>query len=163
MDVELDRGFEDDAAEAIMDDVEAKLIGDQANLVFEFVELVHANLRTYGRRNGYDVESTIDTLGTPEVDRSDGTIAVVVGWESEQMSRWEFGVSRHTIDGNPILSFVWEDPPDWVRQEFDQARAEGGEFRSGWRVFFPEVLHPGIPESRAIRDSIHGLRRVMEG
>lgn len=158
----LDPGFEDALREAVLDDVEAKLIGEEANLVFEFVELVHANLRAYGRRHGYDVEGTIDSLGTPEVDRSTGTISVTVGWEDEQMGRWEWGVSPHTIDGNPILSFVWEDPPQWIREEFDQARGAGGEFRSGWRVFLPDVDHPGIPESRAIRDALHGLRRVLQ-
>ena len=158
----LDSSFEDKLRKAVMDDVEQKLVGEQANLVYEFVELVHANLRAYGQRHDYNVESTIDSLGTPVVDRSEGSISVTVGWESEQMSRWEFGVSPHTIDGNPLLSFIWENPPSWVREEFDQARGGGGQFASGWRVFFSSVEHPGIPESRAIRDSMNGLRRVME-
>lgn len=153
--------FEDDLREAILDDVEAKLVGEEANLVFQFVELVHSNLRSYANRNGYDVESTIESLATPQVDRQRNTISVTVGWESEQMGRWEFGVSPHTIDGEPILSFVWENPPGWVREEFDQSRGEGGRFASGWRVFFESVDHPGIPESRAIRDALNGLRRVL--
>lgn len=157
----LDSSFESDLKEALLDEVERELTGRQANLVFQFVELVHSNLRSYGNRLGYDVESTIDSLGTPEVDRSGNTVSVTVGWESEQMSRWEFGVSPHTIDGEPILSFVWENPPDWVKEEFDQARSSGGEFESGWRVFFPSVDHPGIPESRAIRDALNGLRQVL--
>lgn len=153
--------FEADLREALLDEAEHDLVGGQANLVFQFVELVHSNLRSYGNRHGYDVESTIESLGTPEVDRSSDTISVTVGWESEQMSRWEFGVSPHTIDGNPVLSFVWENPPEWVREEFDQARGEGGQFESGWRVYFPSVDHPGIPESRAIRDALNGLRQVL--
>jgi len=153
--------FEDSLRDAVLDEVEHELTGRQANLVFQFVELVHSNLRSYGKRQGYDVESTIDSLGTPVVDRSGDTISVTVGWVSEQMSRWEFGVSPHTIDGNPILSFVWENPPDWVREEFDQARGAGGQFESGWRVFFPSVDHPGIPESRAIRDALNGLQQVL--
>lgn len=157
----LDSSSEADLREAVLDDVESKLAGEEANLAFQFVELVHSNLRSYGRRQGYDVESTIESLGGPEVDRSGGTISVTVGWESEQMSLWEFGVSPHTIDGNPILSFVWENPPDWVRDEFDQARGSGGQFQSGWRVYFPSVENPGIPESRAIRDALNGLRQVL--
>lgn len=157
----LDSSFEADLREAVLDDVESKLAGEEANLVFQFVELVHSNLRSYGRRQGYDVESTIESLGTPEVDRSGGTISVTVGWESEQFSRFEFGVSPHRIDGSPILSFVWENPPDWVRQEFDQARETGGQFQSGWRVYFESVDHPGIPESRALRDALNGLRQVL--
>ncbi|WP_193570589.1 hypothetical protein [Halorubellus sp. JP-L1] len=157
----LERGFEDDLREAVMDDVEATLVGEEANLVYEFVELVHARLRSYGERHGYDVESTIDSLGQPEVDRSEGRIEVTIGWESEQMARWEFGTSDHTVEGDP-LSFVWHDPPQWVREEFDQARGGGGQFESGYRVFLQETEPSGIEESRAIRDALNGLRRVMQ-
>lgn len=159
--MQLAADFGDDLADAMLDEAEAKLIGEEANYIFQLVELVHAELRSYGRRNGYDVESTIDSLGTPVVDRSEGRVAVTVGWESEQMDRWEFGVSRHTIDGNPILSFIWEDPPQWVREEFDQGRSDDGTFTSGWRVFFGSVDHPGIPASRAIRDSMRAFEEVL--
>ena len=159
---ELESGFEDKLQEALLDELEGQMIGQEANLAYQFVELVHTRLRAYGERHGYDVERTIDSLGTPEVTRSGDRVTVRVGWTSEQMARWEFGVSEHTIDGNPILSFVWEDPPQWVRQEFGQARGGGGQFASGWRVFLPEVEHPGIPESRAIRDSLNAFRRVVE-
>ncbi|MDR9431730.1 MAG: hypothetical protein RI568_13665 [Natronomonas sp.] len=160
--MELSNDFEDKLREAMLDEIEGQMIGQEANLAYQFVELVHTRLRAYGERHGYDVEETIDSLGTPEVTRSGDRITVRVGWDSEQMARWEFGVSEHTIDGDPLLSFVWEDPPRWVRQEFDQARGGGGQFESGWRVFLPEVDHPGIPESRAIRDSLHAFRRVVE-
>ena len=164
----LDSGFEADLRKAALDEAEAKLVGEGANLVFEFVELVHANLRAYGRRHGYDVEATIDSLGQSEVRRTESGLSVRVGWESEQMARWEFGTSEHTIDGTPVLSFVWAetdtpaaDPPEWVREEFDRARADSGEFATGWRVFLPEVTVKGLPESRAIRDSLNGFRRVL--
>ncbi|MEF8887335.1 MAG: hypothetical protein V5A30_05965 [Haloarculaceae archaeon] len=157
----LDSSFETDLREAVLDSAEARLVGEQANLIFELVELVHTRLRAYAKRNGYDVESTIDSLGTPEVTRTGDKLTITIGWESEQMMRWEFGVSPHTIDGDPVLSFVWEDPPQWVRDEFDQARAGGGQFRSGWRVFLPSVEHPGIPESRAIRDALRAFRKVL--
>jgi hypothetical protein len=156
----LEGGFEDDLREALLDDVEQKLVGQKASLVYEFVELVHTNLRAYAQRHGYDVESTIDSLGTPQVDRSAGKISVRVGWQSEQMSRWEFGTSDHTVSGDP-LSFVWHNPPQWVREEFDQARS-GGQFASGYRVFLDEVEVSGLPESRAIRDALNGLRRVLQ-
>jgi hypothetical protein len=158
----LESGFETKLREAVLDEAESELVGRQANLVFEFVELVHARLRSYGRRHDYDVESTIDSLGTPQVERRDGRLTVTIGWQSPQMARWEFGTSDHTVDGNPVLSFVWADPPQWVREEFDQARDDSGQFRSGWRVFFAEVEVSGLPESRAIRDAINGLRRVLE-
>jgi hypothetical protein len=165
----LEQSFEADLREATLDAVQSEVAGQQANLVFQFVELVHARLRAYATRHNYDVESTIDSLAVPEVDRTDNSLSVTVGWESEQMARWEFGTSEHTIDGDPVLSFVWaetdtpaDDPPQWVREEFDQARDAEGQFRSGWRVFLPEVTVAGIPESRAIRDAINGLRQVLK-
>lgn len=160
--MQLASDFEQQAADALLDDAEAKAIGERANLDFQIVELVHTRLRAYAQRHGYDVESTIESLGQPEVRRTANAVTITVGWESEQMLRWEFGVSPHTIRGKPVLSFVWSDPPAWVREEFQQARAPGGEFASGYRVFLPEVEHPGIPESRAIRDTMHALREVLQ-
>lgn len=157
----LESEFEDRLAEAVLEEAEHELVGRQASLVFEFVELVHTILRSYGRRHGYDVESTIDSLGQPEVDRTDGTLTIRIGWESEQMDRWEFGTSDHTIDGDPVLVFVWEDPPQWIREEFDQARGSGGRFERGWQVFLPETDVAGIEESRAIRDAINALGRLL--
>lgn len=159
--MKLDADFEADLRDAVVDDVEHRMIGASANLAYQFVELVHTRLEAYADRHGYDVESTIESLGTPQVDRSRGGITVTVGWESDQMSRWEFGTSEHTVRGDP-LSFVWENPPQWVREEFEQARTSGGQFRSGWRVFLDRVEVSGLPESRAIRDSLHALRRVLE-
>lgn len=163
--MQLDSSFEADLRESLLDSAEREMVGKQANLAFQFVELVHTNLRAYGQRHGYDVESTIESLGQPEVQRSGGTLTVRVGWTSDQMARWEFGTSDHTVRGNDgPLSFVWAGPdvPDWVRQEFDQARTSGGQFARGWRVFLQEVDVEGIPESRAIRDSLNALRQVMQ-
>lgn len=156
--MDLERGFVDKAREAILDDAEFEV----RRLMENLVDVTHANLRAYGRRHGYAVESSIESVSDVQVDRSGGTITARVEWESEQFARWEFGVAPHTIDGDPILSFVWEDPPQWVREEFDQARGSGGQFRSGWRVFFSDVQHPGIPESRALRDAMNGLRRLVQ-
>lgn len=157
----LNRGFETDLSDAVLDNAEVQLIGGSDPLAFQFIQLVHERLRSYGRRYDYDVESTIDSLGTPEVDRSGDRITVTVGWESDQMMRWEFGVSPHTIDGDPILSFVWEDAPAEVREQFSQARDDSGRYQSGVRVFFASVDHPGIPASRAIREALRGYQEVI--
>lgn len=166
--MDLAADFERDLADAMLDDVERRLVGEFDPLVFDLVEVIHVNLRRYADRHGYDVESTIDSFGGVAVDRSEGRVAVTFGWTSEQMARWEFGTSDHTIDGDPVLSFVWADndkrgadPPQWVREEFDQARSDDGEFRSGWRVFLPEVEVRGLPESRAIRDGLNAVRQVV--
>lgn len=155
----VDTRFERNLREAILDSTEEELLDAWAE---GFVDLVHARLRSYGERHDYDVESTIESFEGVELKRTRNGIHLEATWASPQMERWEFGTSPHTIDGNPILSFVWEDPPQWVREEFDQARGEGGQFQSGWRVFLPEVEHPGMPASRAIRESFDGLQRLLE-
>jgi len=136
-----------------------------------FVALVHARLRAYGERNGYDVESTIDSVSDIQTQVEQGRITARVEWgKADQMARWEFGIDSFmmppvTPTQADVLAFVWEDPPQWVREEFDQARGAGGQFQSGYQVFLPRVgerEHPGIPESRAIRDSLNGLRALLD-
>lgn len=163
----VESGFEQDLETMILDHAEQRL----QELFENFVELVHMRLRSYGQRHGYDVESAIESVSDVQIDRSSGTLTARVGWRDEQMGRWEFGIDPFTMPGKTptnaeVLSFVWEDPPQWVREEFDRARSSGGQFRSGWRVFLPrtdETPHPGMPESRAIRDSLNGLRRLLRG
>jgi len=162
----LEKSFEGDLQTALMNDAEKTM----ANLMDNFVELVHTRLRSYGQRHGYDVAPTIASASRVRVDQQSGTITAHVGWADDQMTRWEFGVDPFTMPAREprtadVLSFVWEDPPQWVREEFDRARSTEGQFVSGWWVFLPEVdetEHPGIPESRAIRNSWNGLRRVLE-
>jgi hypothetical protein len=157
----VESGFVEKAREDALDTIEREFVGKQANLIYEFVELVHTRLEAYAQRHGYDVASTIDSVQQPEVSRSGDQITVTVGWASEQMQRWEFGTSDHTVKGDPLV-FVWHDPPQWVREEFDQARGVGGQFATGYQVFLPETNVAGLPESRAIRDSMHAIRRVIE-
>lgn len=149
--MELERGFEDDLREAVMDDVERKLVGEQENAIHQFVETVHENLRSYGQRHGYNVESTIESLGQVETERTENSIEVTVGWESEQMARWEFGTSDHTVDGDPLLVF-----------EFDASEYPYlDEMFPGGTAFLPETNPSGIPEARAIRDAMNTLRRRL--
>lgn len=159
----LDAGFESDAREAILDEVEGELVGRQNSLVHRFVQVVHNNLRSYGRRHDYDVEPSMESFEIGRVERSGNTIRVTVEWTDPQFGRWEFGIEPHEIRARnaEALAFVWEDPPQWVREEFNQARDAGGRFSSGWMVFFQSVDHPGIPESRALRDAINGLRELL--
>lgn len=161
----LEAGFEDGLREAALDEAERELVGREDNIFFRLIQAIHDRLRQYAARFNYDVQSTIDSLGQVEVDRESNSITARVGWSSSQMSRWEFGTTAHTIQGDPILSFVWadtdtpgDDPPQWVKEEFDQARDARGRFQSGWRVFFSEVEVDGIPPSRAIRDTLNELR-----
>lgn len=149
----LEDGFEDKLQSAVLDEVEHQLVGQEAPLLFEAISRAHGVLLTYGVENDYRVEPIIDSMEW-DVDRDETSVSVTMGWTHPAAPYFEFGTSDHTIDGDPVLSFVWEDPPAWVKQHFD---AEG----EGWRVFFGSVEVSGIPESRFVRDALNWLRREI--
>ncbi|WP_435346027.1 hypothetical protein [Haloarchaeobius sp. HRN-SO-5] len=155
--IPLDPGFESQLREAVLDDAQHEYVGKQNNLVFQTVEEAHSILREYGQAFDYDVEPIIESFGPVEVDRTDQRLTVRWGWEHPASVYMEFGTSDHTVDGEPVLSFVWsrEDAPDWVAREFEP---EG----DGYRVFLPEVDVRGLPESRYVRRSLHWLRREAQ-
>lgn len=151
--MQLESDFKSKAAESILDKAETELVGKQGNPVYEAVQRVHDRLRAYGQEFGYDVEPLIDSFGGVDVQRSEGTLTIRWGWDHPAIEYFEWGTSDHTVDGDPVLSFVWsrDEAPDWVAEEFEE---EG----DGYRVFLPEVEVAGIEETRAIRDSLTWLR-----
>ena len=88
-----------------------------------------------------------------------GTGEVRWGWSHEAAEFFEYGTSAHTIDGDPVLSFVWEDPPAEIREQFSQARDAQGRFTGGVRVFFSSVHVSGIEETRYARHGLEWLAR----
>ena len=112
----LERSFEDDLRAAVLDAAETALVGDDG-IGAEFVKRAHDRLRDYGRQFDMNVEPIIDSFTGVDVKRSDERISIRFGWDHEAAGYFEFGTPPHTIEGDPILSFVWEDPPQWVRQE----------------------------------------------
>lgn len=151
----------EDSREALLDSMERSLVGARGNLVFQAIEQAHDQLEQYGSSNDYDTEPIIDSLSGVEADRGDDRIDVSWSWTHEAAHYHEFGTSDHHIDGDPVLSFVWDDPPGWVREEFDRSRSSGGQFQSGWRVFLPGVDVDGLPESRFVRDSLNWFRQEV--
>lgn len=143
--------LEDDAREALLDEIEDKA---HEELVPEVQTHAHELLREYGQRHDYDVDSIIEA-GETEVVRKRDRVTVRFGWP-EPAIYVEYGTVAHVVEakGADALSFVWEDPPQWVQEEFEP---EG----DGYRVFLPEVEVDGIPESRFIRDTLHWLRRRL--
>lgn len=154
----LEQGFEDKLRSAIVADIEAKTVDEPNNLAFRFMQRIIGNLREFGARHDIDVEPVIEHIHIEQVQRTPNGVRVRILNDHEAAAIFEVGATPHTIRGNPTLSFVWEDPPQWVREEFDRARGSGGQFESGWRVFLPSVEHPGVPASRAFRDAIEWLR-----
>jgi hypothetical protein len=156
--VELAQSFEDDLREALLDDAEANAARVLAN---KLDTLANGALLEYGRANDYDVRALIEA-SVVEIDRHQDGITITARWP-EPAIYFEFGTSDHTITPTnaEVLSFVWEDPPQWVREEFDRARDSSGRFRSGWRVFFPEVEVSGLPEARFIRDALRAIESEL--
>mgnify|MGYP006282830555 CR=1 FL=1 len=145
----LESGFEDKLRAAILDDVEQQL---REEYLPQAIAQSHERLRSFSDQ--YDVEPIIDSLQEPIVERRGDRVVATWGWEHPAAPFFEFGTSDHTIDGDPVLSFVWADPPDWVRDEFER---EG----DGWRVFFASVEVDGIEQTRFVRAGIQWLTEQL--
>lgn len=158
---ELERGFETKARTAFKADIREKLFEQSDNIAHRFVQEAHDRLRAYGQREDMNVEPVIDSMELDEAQTTLNGASIRIVWTHEAAGYFEFGTSPHVIRGQPILSFVWENPPQWVREAFPQARDTGGRFQSGWRVFFEQVQHPGMPAARYIRDAMEWLRREV--
>jgi len=145
--MELDSSFEQDLEEALLDDVEQRA---REEIAPEVQAHAHDLLEQYGQRHDYDV-GTIIEAGEARVERRKGRVVVRWGWPEPAIFFERGTADGVTREGEP-LSFIWEDPPQWVREEFER---EG----EGYRVFLPETEPSGLPESRFIRDTLHWLRR----
>ena len=152
----LSSDFEAEAREALLDDVEHEFVGTSDNLVHQTVQRAHAILEEYGSRHDYDIEPIIESMDY-EVDRTDRHIEIRIGWAHEAAPYFEFGTSDHTVDGDPILSFIWEDAPPAIHEMFPNTERVDGDPR----VFFGDVEVAGLPESRFVRDALHWLRREI--
>lgn len=157
----LEPGFETKARIAFKEEIEQTLYNEPGNLAHWFTQRVAERFRAYGSRFDIDVGPIIESMEVVEAERTLNGARIRVEWKHRASGIFEMGATPHRIRGNPVLSFVWTNPPQWVREEFDQARSGGGQFQSGWRVFLPEVQHPGVPEARAIRDTLLELRRRL--
>jgi hypothetical protein len=151
-------GFEDGLREQLLDQAERRLIGEQDNLVFQAIQKSHSVLDTAADRRDYDIENVKASLSGPTVSRDRNSVTVVYGWDHVAAPYFEFGTSPHTIEGNPILSFVWEDAPEGIRERFSHTERVDGDPR----VFLPEVEHPGTPALRFIRAGLQHVRSELD-
>lgn len=156
--MELNSSFEDDLRDAVLANAEHHLIGKYDNVVWTSIEASHNRLE----QADYDTESVIESLEGPVVDDDGDAFTITWRWSHEAADYLERGTSPHRIDGDPVLSFVWENPPGWVTDEFDQARGSGGRFESGYRVFFDHVNVSGVDEIRYARAGLRVLRHELE-
>lgn len=149
----LGADFEDQLREALLDDVQQQFVGRDGP-IWAAVEKSHDVLIEYGREHDYNVGPVIEALSEPAITRTSTSVEAFWGWFHPAAPYFAFGTSDHTVDGNPVLSFVWENPPAWVTEEFER---EG----DGYRVFLPETEPSGLPESRFVREGITTARRLI--
>lgn len=138
----LDSNFEDDLRAAILDDVEQTLQDEVGPLL---KQAARENFESYASRNDYDIEHIWEDAEGPYVERQGDAVVLRVEWP-ELTALFEFGVSPHTIEGNPLLHFYWEK----IDREITVHSVEWGSDTGG------------IPESRAIRDALAQVRQVMQ-
>jgi len=137
----LEPGFEAKLRESVLDDVEETL---RRELGPALKRVVAVNWQAYAARNGYDIDFVWEDVEGPSIERDGRGVRMRFVWP-ELTALFEFGVSPHTIDGNPLLHFFWEEKGQWVKTESVNWGSETG----------------GIPESRAIRDALNWFRREV--
>jgi hypothetical protein len=158
--VEFDEDIGGKITTAATDATEELLVGRQNNLTFQTIQKAHSILDAAARQYGYHVESIKESLELTEVQRGDGELQVVFGWSHEAAQYFEFGTSPHTVRGNPVLAFVWEDrhnPPQWVKENFERARSDSGE--PGYLTFLRKTEPDGVTEVRFVRGALEWLRQ----
>ena len=142
----LDRGFEDNLREAVLDKAEAQLYGERDNIAFDMLSTANDNFRDYAAENDYELESIIESGRVTATERTSQDVSATFEW-GPLSGLFEFGVAPHTIDGNPLLHFYWEAKNQWIKTESVNWGSETG----------------GIPESRAIRNALNETRRALQG
>jgi hypothetical protein len=137
----LERSFERKAEEAVLDDLE-----DQAREEIgpDLLARAQAKWIAYAAEHGYSIEHIWQDAEL-SVERTRRGVTIRIEWP-ELTALFEFGVRPHTIDGDPLLHFYWEEADQWVQTESVEWGSETG----------------GIPESRAIRDSLTETRRDLQ-
>lgn len=143
----LDGSFEDDLQAAVLDAVETEILAH----VDDAIEASHARLREFA--DEYDVEPVIDALQEPTIERRRDRVRVVWGWDHPGAPFFALGTSPHTIEGDPVLSFIWEDAPPDIQEQFEDTFP---------RVFFRSVDVEGVDETRFVRAGLEYLQRELQ-
>ncbi|WP_435065888.1 hypothetical protein [Halobaculum sp. EA56] len=138
----LESGFEDNLREALLDELKKKFEDELGPLL---IATARENFQRYASANGYDIDHIWEDVEGPIVERNGDSVQFRVEWP-ELTALFEFGVSPHTIEGNPVLHFYWEKIDETITVQSVEWGSETG----------------GIPESRAIRDALHTFRRVVQ-
>ncbi|UHQ96467.1 hypothetical protein [Natrinema halophilum] len=133
----LESGFTSKLEQAVLDDVEQKARDDIGP---RLIEVAKENWQAYASRHDYDIDHIWEDVEGPIVERDGDSVSIRIEWPG-LTALFEWGVDPHTIEGNPMLHFYWEEIGQWVKTESVNWGSETG----------------GIPESRAIRDALDQL------
>ncbi|WP_254768231.1 hypothetical protein [Salinilacihabitans rarus] len=151
MSLDLERGFEAKLREAVLDDIEQRLREDLGPAL---EETARENWEAYASRNGYDIEHVWEEAEGPFVGRDGDGVTLRIEWPGLS-ALFEFGVEPHTIEGSPLLAFIWEDAPaDVVEQHGEDPLMVRQKVNWGSET-------GGIPESQAIRDALEQFRQEV--
>ena len=104
----------------------------------------------------WSVEAIADSVevyweqGESEGELEQGN-ALVAEWTHPHADKIEVGVKPHVIEGDPLLVFEWQNIPDEVAAQFEDAWNDPDNFLEEPQVAFTKVNHPGIPAVGYIR------------
>jgi len=104
----------------------------------------------------WSVEAIADSVevyweqGESEGELEQGN-ALVAEWTHPHADKIEVGVKPHVIEGDPLLVFEWQNIPDEVAAQFEDAWNDPDNFLEKPQVAFTKVNHPGIPGVGYIR------------
>lgn len=144
--------FSLEGPEPFLDDAEHELVGKANPVLFQAIRVSHGILRSYGSRNDYDVEPIIDSLEQPDVERSDGQLTIRWSWDHDAAVYFNAGTSDHTIHGDPVLVFVFDESEyPYLEEMFPDGTA-----------FLPDVTVSGLPESRFVQAGLEWLRQEIQ-
>ena len=104
----------------------------------------------------WSVEAIADSVEVYwEQGESEGKLergnALVAEWTHPHADKIEVGVKPHVIRGDPLLVFEWQNIPDEVAAQFEDAWNDPDNFLEEPQVAFTKVNHPGIPGVGYIR------------
>lgn len=150
--MELGNDFEEQVRESMLE--QARPRADA--LAEKAIEASHDRLESVASANGYDVENVIDSLEGPDVTHEDDRIIVEWGWTHEAAHLFNVGTPDHQVSGNETLSFIWEDAPAGIVEEFGDGTDQDP------RVFFQNVEVSGIERSSFVREGLRSLEAELQ-
>jgi hypothetical protein len=137
--MELDSRFEDDLRDATLAQAEGRL---RESLGPRLEQVARTNWQRYAADNDYDIDHVWEDIDGPTITRTGDHVSAHIEWPG-LTALFEFGVSPHIIEGNPLLHFYWAEKDQWVTTESVNWGSETG----------------GIPAARAIRNALRDVER----